>query len=61
MDLKFNHWRDFYTADRKIYSQLAHRKSINEFGFWKIEIFYLSRHEAKALIVKVFRPSFGRS
>ena len=34
MDLKkFNHERELYTADLKIYSQLPHLKNIDEFAF----------------------------
>ena len=33
MDEKFDDERELYTADLKIYKQLAQRKNINEFGF----------------------------
>ena len=33
MNLKFDHQRGLYTVDLKIYSQLAHLKNIDKFGF----------------------------
>ena len=34
MDLKFNHYLELYNTDLKIYSQLAHLKTLMfEFGF----------------------------
>ena len=33
MDLKIDHWRELYTGDLKLYSELSHLKGIDEFGF----------------------------
>ena len=35
MYLKFNYKRELYTTDLPIYSQLAHLKNIDKFGFKK--------------------------
>ena len=36
MYLKFNYKRELYTTDLPIYSQLAHLKNIDKFGFKKV-------------------------
>ena len=60
MELKLNQQRELYTEDLKIYSNLAHLKTLMKLS--SKTLIRLVRHEGKTFrVVKVFCSSFERT
>ena len=60
MELKLNQQRELYTEDLKIYSNLAHLKTLMKLS--SKTLIHLVRHEGKTFrVVKVFCSSFERT